>query len=180
MGLEGIDEEAGIESFDARKMPRDIKIAARREWHYFLWVRQYPLKAIEEITGFERTTIWRDLKYIMDHLADTPQNLEAVRQSALMSLRFAAAEIMDEARRAQGHVKSGLYKTAAGIHQTILARYTQPGKEITVSPPEEKKIQAVIDYMIEKMGQEALADFEEWWMARQRIEKKTSKADATS
>lgn len=169
--------ERGIEPFDVEKLPKDIKLRARREWHWFLWTRQKKYREIEEITGYERSCIADDIKWVMENLATTPQDMESVRQMALMSLRFLCAEITAEARNASGHVKAGLYKTAAGIYQSILTRYTQPGgKEIAVVQSDaEDKIQGLIDYMIEKMGAEAMLDFEAWWVIRVKAKKQMPK-----
>ncbi|MCK4265682.1 MAG: hypothetical protein KAX31_00260 [Thermoplasmata archaeon] len=164
-------EEQGLAVFDAKKLPKDIKREAREEWHYMLYLRGKLYREIEVITGYERTTIWKDIKRVIGRLGATPRDMESIRQMAMMSLRITRSEVLDSARKAQiaaggravpwGSV-SKLYAVAAGIDETILERYTQRATP-QGSPADIEKAKIIIDFMVSKFGAESLDDFEEYY-----------------
>jgi len=154
-------------------LPKDIKKEVRKEWHWFLWLRQHKYHEIEAITGFERTTIWQDLKEVQEELARNPLDHQQTIQLAMLQLRMDHAEIIQRAREAKADGNaSKLYKIAAEIQMTILERFTQPaniGEQLIRN--EQNYAQGVIDFMVEKYGPESLDGFEVWWSQR-RIAKK--------
>lgn len=160
--------------FEPAKLPRDIKREAREEWHYMLWLQGKKYRQIEDITGFERSCIWKDIKRVQDRLAVTPRDMESVRQMALMSLRVTRSEVMNSIRLAHeskggrgqvpwGHIAK-LYDVAAGIDETILARYTQTGKVTTSALADFEKSKIIMDYMVSKYGPESLDGFEDYYV----------------
>lgn len=172
--------ERDLVTFDASKMPKDLQREAREEWHYILYLRGKKYWEIEKITGYERTTIWRDIKRVIARLGATPRDMESIRQLAMMSLRITRSEVMDAARKAQeaqggravpyGSVAK-LYSVAAGIDETILERYTQVGSPQGSSPGDIEKSKIIIDYMVMKFGPESLDGFEEFYANRLALKK---------
>lgn len=160
-------EEEMMRSFKPRKLPKDMKIEGRREWMLFLWLRGKTYSEIEKITGFERSTIWKDIKVMQEELAKNPAGAESIRQSALFSMRLMKAEILEKARTVENNVAWRYYQSALGVEEMILERYTQPGREIPVPSADESDIkQALIDYLVEKLGPDGMEGFEEWFRAR--------------
>lgn len=146
----------------------DMKIDARRELHWYLWVSGKKLTKIREITGWGRWVIWQDLKYIRENLSLTPKATEDVRQETLMSLRLdraRALEELDESEDPKARVK--FLALAATIDLKILERYTQPLKtgEKEIMDASEKA-QAVLDFMVQKFGPESLDGFEAFYTNR--------------
>jgi len=146
----------------------DMKIDARRELHWYLWVSGKKLTKIREITGWGRWVIWQDLKYIRENLSLTPKATEDVRQETLMSLRLdraRALEELDESEDPKARVK--FLALAANIDLKILERYTQPLKtgEKEIMDASEKA-QAVLDFMVQKFGPESLDGFEAFYTNR--------------
>lgn len=176
------EAEQALAAFEPAKLPRDIKREAREEWHYQLWLMGKKYREIEAITGFERTCIWKDIKRVQERLALTPRDMEDVRQMALMSLRVTRSEVMHSIRLAHeskggrgqvpwGHIAK-LYDVAAGIDETILARYTQTGGTITASALADfEKAKIIMDYMVSKFGPESLDGFEEYYTRQLAIKK---------
>lgn len=150
-------------------MPKEIKKEVRKEWHWFLWLTQHTYAEIEEITGYERTTIWEDLKEVQQELSKDPINHESTRQLALMQMRFLAAEIITRARETKNDNSAAkLYAEAADIQKTILERYTQAGGLGETTPKETiDKVNALAEFMIERFGAESLDNFEAWYSKRQ-------------
>lgn len=150
----------------------DMKIEYRREWFYFLWLRGKKLREIAEITGWDESTVWNDLKIIREQLNIQPQSLEKIRTEILLSLRLLHQDLLrtvGEAKRVEkpnySHIR-GLYAEAAGIDKMILQRYTQPGTAPEIQANADEQIMAMIDYITEKLGPEGLTDFEDWWKGR--------------
>jgi len=155
----------GVDGRDWRL--HEIKKEIRREWHFFLWGRQKTYKEIQEITGFSKVTIWNDLKEVEAELAANPIDHEKTRQLTLLQMRQLAAEITHRARTAENDNSAAkLYKEAADIHKTILNRFTQPVSVAEVEKTEKGMSSALMDFMIEKFGPEALDDFEKWYSKR--------------
>ena len=164
-------EERDLVPFDAKKMPKDLQREAREEWHYILYLHGKKYREIEGITGYERTTIWKDIKRVIARLGATPRDMESIRQMAMMSLRITRSEVLDAARKAQiqkggravayGSVAK-LYAVAAGIDETILERYTQRAVPQGASGDIEKS-KIIIDFMVNKFGPESLDAFEEYY-----------------
>jgi hypothetical protein len=177
-----LDEaDQALMEFEPAKLPRDIKREAREEWHYMLWLQGKKYSEIEGITGFERTTIWKDIKRVQDRLSVTPRDMESVRQMALMSLRVTRSELMNSIRLAHeskggrgqvpwGHIAK-LYDVAAGIDETILARYTQTGGVTTASLADLEKSKIILDFIVNKFGPEALDGFEEYYTRQITLKK---------
>jgi hypothetical protein len=178
-----LDEaEQALAAFDPSKLPRDIKREAREEWHYMLWLQGRKYREIEAITGFERSCIGKDIRRVQDRLALTPRDMEDVRQMALMSLRITRSEVMHSIRVAHeskggrgqvpwGHIAK-LYDVAAGIDETILARYTQTGGAATASALADfDKAKIIMDYMVSKYGPESLDGFEEYYTRQMALKK---------
>ena len=155
-------------------MPKDIKKEVRKEWHWFLWLRQMTYKEIEAITGFERTTIWKDLTEVQEELAHNPLDHQKTLQLAMMQLRFDHAEVIQRARDSESDKNAAeLYKIAAQIQIKILERFTQPiniGEHVIRG--EQDHAQAIIDFMVEKYGPESLDTFETWY-SKKRVAKAT-------
>lgn len=173
-------EEQKLMDFEPSKLPKDIKREAREEWHYMLWLQGKKYGEIEAITGFERTTIWKDIKRMMARLGATPSDMESIRQMALMSLRITRSEALAAARKAQVVQAGGravpygsvakLFEVAADIDKVILQRYTQPGASHgSRSDIERSKI--IIDYMVNKFGPESLDDFDEYYTRHLTLKK---------
>jgi len=179
--LDGIEQD--LTDFEPAKLPRDIKREAREEWHYMLWLRGYKQHEIEDITGYERTTIYRDIKRVMDRLGATPRDMESIRQMALMSLRLTRAEVMSTIRKAEdlpvgkvpyGHI-ARLYDVAAGIDEKILERYTQTGgAQSTTSASDLEKSNIILDFIISKFGPEALDGFQDYYTRQLALKKAKS------
>lgn len=161
-GLDVYDEE-GLKKL----LPRELKKEIRKEWHFFLWCRQMEYSQISSITGYERTTIWLDIKEVMDELQEHPIEHEKTRQLALLQLRQLSAEITHRARDSENDNSAAkLYKEAADIQKTILERFTQPISNTEVQKSEDEMSRALIDFMVEKWGPEALDGFEKWYSKR--------------
>lgn len=152
-----------------------------------LYLHGKKYREIEEITGFERTTIWKDIKRVITRLGATPRDMEDIRQMALMSLRITRSELMAAARNAQKQIGgkavpwgsvSKLYEAAAGIDKMILQRYTQVGVPHG-SRPDIEKSKIIIDYVISKFGVEALDGFEAYYTRHMTL-KKTIPVDVES
>ncbi len=168
-----------LEPFDATKLPKDIQREAREEWHYMLYLRGKKYREIEAITGYERTTIWKDIKRMITRLGATPKDMESIRQMALMSLRITRSEVMASARKAQVVQAGGravpygsvakLYGVAADIDKMILQRYTQAVP--LGSRPDIEKSKIIIDFMVNKYGPESLDDFEEYYTRHLTLKK---------
>ena len=168
--------------FEPTLLPKDIKRAAREEWHYMLWLQGRKYREIEVITGFERRCIWRDINRVQDRLAATPRDMESVREMALMSLRVTRSEVMASIRQAHdgkdgrgnvpwGHIAK-LYDVAAGIDRTILERYTQAATiSSTTALADIEKSKVVLDYMVSKFGPEALDGFDEYYTRNLALKK---------
>jgi hypothetical protein len=160
-----------------------MKIEYRREWFYFLWLRGKKLREIAEITGWDESTVWNDLKIVREHLNLQPRSLEQIRTETMLSLRLLHQGILRTIEEAKAiekvnyqHIR-GLYAEAAGIDKLILQRYTQPGTAPEVRAHADEQVMAMIDYITEKLGPESLADFEGWWkgrMATKNLVKDTS------
>ena len=172
-------EDQALTRFEPSKLPKDIKREAREEWHYMLYLHGKLYREIEEITGFERTTIWKDIKRVIARLGATPRDMEDIRQLALSSLRITRSEIMNAARKAQVQIDgkavpwgsvSKLYEAAAGIDKIILQRYTQVGVPHG-SRPDIEKSKIIIDYMISKYGAESLDGFEAYYTSHLALKK---------
>lgn len=171
-------EEQKLMDFEPSKLPKDIKREAREEWHYMLYLQGKKYREIEEITGFERTTIWKDIKRVIARLGAVPQDMESIRQMALMSLRITRSEALASARKAQqaqggravpyGSVAK-LFEVAADIDKTILQRYTQAVPLGSRSDIEKSKI--IIDFMVNKFGPESLDDFEAYYTRHLALKK---------
>lgn len=150
----------------------DIKIEARRERVFWLWLRGYKLREIEEMTGVERTTLWRDIKAVREQLAANPQTIEQILMETLMMMRFIRADALEMARKADLKNAHRYYKVAADIDKKILERFTQPETMFKVEDhSDDEKAKAVIDFIIEKMGPEALDGFETWYQNRLEMNK---------
>lgn len=172
-------EEQKLMDFEPSKLPRDIKREAREEWHYMLWLQGKKYWEIEAITGWERTTIWKDIKLMMARLGATSSDMESIRQMALMSLRITRSEVLAAARKAQ-KVTDGravpygslakLFEVAADIDKMILQRYTQPGASHG-SRPDIEKSKIIIDFMVSKFGPESLDDFDEYYTRHLTLKK---------
>ena len=187
---EELSKDQQLMEFEPAKLPKDIKREAREEWHYMLWLQGRKYREIEGITGFERTCIWKDIKRVSDRMAATPRDMESTRQMALMSLRVTRSELMHSIRLAHdgkdgrgnipwGHIAK-LYDVAAGIDETILARYTQTGSvsnEVSLADVEKSKI--VLDYLVSKYGPESLDGFEAYY-TRQLTLKKAKPVEAVA
>ena len=183
------EEEQALMDFEPALLPKDIKRAAREEWHYMLWLQGRKYREIEVITGFERRCIWRDINRVQDRLAATPRDMESVREMALMSLRVTRSEVMASIRQAHdgkdgrgnvpwGHIAK-LYGVAAGIDETILERYTQTGSaQVTSSLADLEKSKIILDFIVSKLGPEALDGFEEYY-TRQLALKNAKPVDVT-
>ena len=146
----------------------DMKIDARRELHWYLWVSGKKLKKIREITGWGRWTVWQDLKYIRENLSLTPKATEEVRQETLMSLRLDRARALEELDESEDpKAKAKFPQIAVDVDLKILERYTQPLKtgEKEIMDASEKA-QAVIDFMTTKFGPESLEGFEDFYKNR--------------
>lgn len=162
-----LEKEEMTQAFEQGKFPRDMKIEARRELVLFLWLRGKTYAQIEKITGFERWTIWNDLKFMQGELAKNPATAESIRQSALFSMRIMKADILTKAEAADLNVAWRYYLAATHVEELILERYTQPGREVAMPSTDESDIkQALIDYLVEKLGPEGMKGFEEWFRAR--------------
>jgi len=153
----------------------DMKIEARRELHYFYWLRGYKLREIEELTGWERTTIWEDLNYIRGELELHPRSMEQIRQEALLSLKLLEQDIKTTIAEAKAvkpvrydHVQR-LLGEIREINQTILERYTQSPTAPEAQIKADEQTMAMIDYMSEKFGPEILKDFQNWWRAKMSV-----------
>ena len=146
----------------------DMKIDARRELHWYLWVSGKKLTKIREITGWGRWTVWQDLKYIRENLSLTPKATEEVRQETLMSLRLDRARALEELDESEDpKAKAKFLQIAVDVDLKILERYTQPLKtgEKEIMDASEKA-QAVIDFMTTKFGPESLEGFEDFYRNR--------------
>ncbi len=174
--------------FQPARLPKTIKREAREEWHYQLWLQGKKYWQIEAITGFERTTIWKDIKRVEARLAATPKDMESVRQMALSSLRVTRSEVMESIRLAHeskggrgqtpwGHIFKG-YEVAANIDRTILERYTQTGTAQGASALADiEKAKIVMDYMTSKFGPESLDGFDEYYTTALTLKRKTVDAE---
>lgn len=176
-------EDRALIRFEPSKLPKDIKREAREEWHYMLYLHGKLYREIEEITGFERTTIWKDIKRVIARLGATPRDMEDIRQLALSSLRITRSEVMNAARKAQVQIGgkavpwgsvAKLYEAAAGIDKIILQRYTQLGVPLGGSRPDIEKSKIIIDYMISKYGAESLDGFEAYYTRHLTLKKAIS------
>jgi len=154
-------------------MPKDIKKEVRKEWFWFLWLRLKTYKEIEEITGFERTTIWKDLKEIQEELARNPLDHQKTVQLVMLQLRMDHAEVITRARETESDKNAvNFYKIAAQIQIKLLERFTQPMNIDEQVTRGQDQTQAIIDFMVEKFGPESLDDFETWY-SKKRIAQDT-------
>jgi len=144
----------------------DLKRDYRRDWVYFLWLRGKKHREIEEITGWDRVTVWRDIKWMRENLELSPQSIEQVRQEALLMLHLDRAEVLKKAHDASVKDAWRYFKIAVNIDTMILDRYTQPNQVSSGVQEANEKMMAIIDYMFEKLGPESMGDFEEWFTAR--------------
>ena len=144
----------------------DLKRDYRREWVYFLWLRGKKLKEIEQTTGWDRVTVWRDVKHMRENLDASPRSMEQVRQEALLMLYLDRAEILKKTGDATDKDAWRYFKIVSDIDMMILERYTQPSKESRGEQEANLKMMAIIDYMIENLGPESMGDFEEWYTTR--------------
>ena len=168
--------------FDPNARVRDmsiteLRIVYRQEEHYFLWLRGFTYAEIKQITGYHRATIWEDLKVMRDNQIIDGTQEEIIRNEALMNLMFDRAIAL---RMADKHPRQAakFLAQAISIDKLILTRYTQPRNESNQSVTKmEKQLTWLIDYMIEKMGPDVMADFEEWWRAKEAADRvsRTSK-----
>lgn len=164
----------------------DMKIEYRREWFYFLWLRGKKLREIEEITGWDKSTVWNDLTIIRKQLNLEPRSLTQIRTEVLLSMRLLHQDLLrtiEEAKHVEkpnySHIR-GLYAEAAGIDKLILQRYTQPGAAPEIQANADEQIMAMVDYITEKLGPESLSDFEVWWkgrMSTKKLVKSTAEGD---
>ena len=163
----------------------DLKRDARREWVYFLWLRGKKLREIEEITGSDRVTILRYIKYIIERLTENPRSIEEIRQEALFALRLDRAEIFETINEAKSKEKvnygqiAKLYAEAVGIDKLILQRYTQSRGPQSVTGSQIDKAKIILDFIVTKYGPEALDNFEEYYtrqlMLKQELNKNSAK-----
>jgi hypothetical protein len=144
----------------------DLKRDYRREWVYFLWLRGKKLKEIEEITEWDRVTVWRDIKHVRENLEVSPRSVEQIRQEALLMLQLDRAEILKKAYDASDKDAWRYFKIVSDIDMMILERYTQPARVSRREQEANEKMMAIIDYMLEKLGPDSMGDFEEWYTAR--------------
>lgn len=175
------EEERMTQEFDTTKLPKDFKREVREEWHFQLWLMQKKYREIEAITGFERSTIWKDIKTAQERLASTPRTIAEIVQTAMMSLRMTKAEVMAAAREAQNGKSprwdrvAGLFKVAADIDKTILQRFTQPALIQQPDAADTEKSQIVLDYIVNKFGPEGLDGFEEYYTRQLALKRKLGK-----
>jgi len=154
-------------------MPKDVKKEVRKEWHWFLWLRLFTYEEIEAITGFERTTIWKDLKEVQEEMARNPLDHQKTIQLVMLQLRMDHAEIIQRARDSESDKNAAsLYKIAVQTQTKMLERFTQPINVNEQAIRSEDQTQAVIDFMVEKFGPESLDAFETWYSKR-RVAKET-------
>jgi len=171
------EEERKTQEFDPVLLPKDFKREIRREWHFQLWCMQKTYEEIHGITGFERTTIWEDIKAVQERLSATPKTIESIIQTALMSLRMTKAEAMAAAREAQAEKQprwdrvAKLFVVAADIDKTILQRFTQPALVQQPNAADSEKAQIVLDYIVSKFGPEGLDGFEEYYTRQLTLKK---------
>ena len=177
------DVERKTEEFDVKKLPREFKREIREEWHFQLWLMQRTYKEISEITGFERTTIWEDIKRVQARLAATPKTIESIIQTAMMSLRITKAEAMAAARKAQDDKNprwdriAKLFEVAASIDKTILTRFTQPALIKRPDTVDDKKSQIILDFIISRFGPEGLDGFEEFYSHQLTVLEKSAASE---
>ena len=185
------DEDQMLMAFDpskiAHRTPREIKKAAREEWHYRLWLEGKEYAEIQLITGFKRKCVWNDIKRVDARMAAIPSDMESIRKMALMSLRVTRSKIIHSIELAHeskggrgqtpwGHIAK-LYDVLAGIDVKILERYTQAGTTQTASDMADiEKAEIVMDYMTTKFGPEALDGFEEYYTRNLALKTKIVKA----
>jgi len=162
---------------EAPLLPRDVKISNRQQWIWFLWLSDHTQTEIAEITGWSRTTVWKDLKEVTKKIEENPLNMEAVRQMALFKMMSTHAEIMntideakndDNAKQYSSYYSnlSKLYHEASEIMKTVLERYTQPAQESRVSRDEVERSQIIIDWVRMKYGPEALDEMSDYYKRR--------------
>ena len=179
-------EEAEERSLEEEEQPRiikniDMKRDDRRAWHLFLWLRGHTREEIGEITGWSRTTIYWDLTNVREERNANPKSMAQIRDEALISLRMMQHEILRTIKEAKqdgapyNHIK-GLYAEATSIDKTILQRYTQtaatPEIEAQIVAEADEQLRAMLDYLVEKMGPEAVAGFQDWWGDRMALLKR--------
>lgn len=174
------EEDRLTEEFDPKKLPlpKDLKREVRQQWHFQLWLMQKKYREIHDITGFERSTIYKDIKEMETRLASTPKTVAEIVQIAMMSLRMTKTEVMAAAREAQEEKSprwdrvAALFKVAADIDKAILQRFTQPALIKTPDAADIEKSQIVLDYIVNKWGPEGLDDFEEFYTRHLVIKRK--------
>lgn len=184
MDLTPSDIERMTEEFDPAKLPKVLKREVREEWHFMLWISQRTYADISAITGFERTTIWNDIKRVQARLAATPKTIDSIIQTAMMSLRITKAEIMAAAREAQEEKNprwdrvAKLFGEAADIDKTILQRFTQPALVKRPDTADAEKSEIILDYIVTTFGPEGLDGFEEYYTRQRALKQKLKAADA--
>ncbi len=166
-----------------------MKIEARREYVYFLWLRGKKLREIAELTGMNLTTIWEDLNEIRASINEQPRDMTQIRMETLLSLRLVQQDLLSNAKdvnqviaKARGgedpnfnQIKAlygerrASFIAAADIDKLILTRFTQPGSAPEVKAEANEQIMAMIDYLTEKLGPESMDDFMSWWKGRMAV-----------
>lgn len=162
--VEDPEGEYTLKDMSVLNLKRDI----RRELHYYLWLRNKSYETIAGMTGFTRQTIWYDIKYVREHWEIASRDMDKIRDEALMRLHLDRVEIfkvIEQAKRAEkpnyGNIAK-LFGEITKIDTMILSRYTQMDSKVG-DPLLEEKMKILMDYMIEKIGPESLADFDEYY-----------------
>ena len=170
----------------------DMKRELRREFVFYLYLSgRYTQERIAEIAGVSRDTVYHDLKWANENLVPEGMNLETIRSQAVIQIhldRVKALTISEEAltmirdkddisaadAKRLFDVSAKFIGIAAELDIKLLERFTQ---QATNAEAEGKALEAnqtakwVMDFMVEKLGPEALNGFEDYMRDRLLAEK---------
>ena len=155
--------------------PAKMKIEARRNRVWSLYLQGHTQEEIAEREAVDRTTVYRDIQAFNSRISELTSTVEIVYKDAYDRL---LAQIKEIQRRAEIAEKDGdaakLWKVAAIYDRLLLDRFMPKQDHDMVKQENErliKQMKCMIDFLVEKMGLESLDNFEEYWLTRANLEK---------